>query len=485
MDRSSVVLLIAVVYLGLKLLLGVLTKRFADRGHVEFAVGGRSISWPYLGLGLASTNIAGGAIVGMAGLAYFVGFSAAWYFIAIAVGTVIYALFISGRFRTSRAITAPQWFREHYDAKNEILIVILNLMAAIVYLVLQTTAATLAASVILGIPHWAALLAVGGVFIAYTFLGGFVSVLTTDIFSFLIMMAGLVATVVYAANTFHWSSVQALPGQYHGIATIGVVAIVGYFLNACSWGVDQNTVARSAAAKDARHARNAGLWAALWMAIPLLFVPLIGVFGRVAYPHLTGQAANNIYPKLIGEVLPAWLAGLALAAILGATMSAGAGNLLSISNIWANDVAPRLRARASGHALVASGRAAVVVAGLIAIVLTYLWGGLPPSLINIFLLAASLTAAYFVPMLIGFYTGRLSSNVVFASMVVGGLVAISYTALSWTTGLTVWAGAIVPTFVASAVVLAVGYGITKAFVRFPGTGYHVSEQDEAASRSAR
>ena len=102
--------------------------------------------------------------------------------------------------------------------------------------------------------------------------------------------------------------------------------------------------------------------------------------------------------------------------------------------------------------------------------LTYVWGSLPPSLVNIFLLAASLTAAYFVPMLIGFYTARLSPNLIFVSMVVGGLVAVGYTALSWTTGLTVWAGAIVPTFIASTAVLAIGYGITRAFPRHPGSG---------------
>jgi len=94
-------------------------------------------------------------------------------------------------------------------------------------------------------------------------------------------------------------------------------------------------------------------------------------FSRIPV-HLTNQEQELILPKLTLLIMPSWLAGLVVSAIMAAIMSTSSGFLLSMTSSLAEDVYHRLiRPNASGKHLVLVSRLVTFGLGLTALLLAF------------------------------------------------------------------------------------------------------------------
>ena len=87
---------------------------------------------------------------------------------------------------------------------------------------------------------------------------------------------------------------------------------------------------------------------------------LIGVWGHLAFPGLTGRAADQIMPLMLAEYSPEWLTGLVMVGALAAFMSTLDSQLLALSSMITRDLYCRYwRPKASLTEQVHVGRIAV------------------------------------------------------------------------------------------------------------------------------
>ena len=100
------------------------------------------------------------------------------------------------------------------------------------------------------------------------------------------------------------------------------------------------------------------------LCIAIVWIPsvLLGIFGSIDFPGLKGAAANSVLVKMIDLHAPGALAGLLAAGVFAAIMSSLDSQVLSISNMFTQDIVRHYRKgdELSEKAQVLSGRLFVI-----------------------------------------------------------------------------------------------------------------------------
>ena len=144
-----------------------------------------------------------------------------------------------------------------------------------------------------------------------------------------------------------------------------------------------------------------------------------GILGRaVLGDDLIGTAANDVVPRLFIELLPVWLAAFLGVGILAAVMSTADGVVITMSQIFANDIyrltyAPKYEASWSAaeidRKVLKIGRIATVVILLASAAVAWLGQGL-----NITLLGAigfgGMSSAFAGPLILGILWPRVDES---------------------------------------------------------------------------
>jgi SSS family solute:Na+ symporter len=96
-------------------------------------------------------------------------------------------------------------------------------------------------------------------------------------------------------------------------------------------------------AKSARTFRWPLMFYPLCIAVVWLPSVLLGIFGHLDFPGLKGPAANSVLVKMIDMHAPGVLAGLLAAGVFAAIMSSLDSQVLSISNMFTQDIVRHYR----------------------------------------------------------------------------------------------------------------------------------------------
>ena len=111
------------------------------------------------------------------------------------------------------------------------------------------------------------------------------------------------------------------------------------------WGTNMLIAQRALAAKDIREAQK-GIYAA---AVLKFLTPFIVILPGIIAFKLYGDIDDNAYGRLVGDVLPPWLAGAFAAAITGAVLSSYNAGLNSAAALYTVDLhLPMVNPKADG-----------------------------------------------------------------------------------------------------------------------------------------
>ena len=133
------------------------------------------------------------------------------------------------------------------------------------------------------------------------------------------------------------------------------VPILGFYF----WCTNQFIVQRVLGARSIADARRGALFAGL-LKLPVLFLMVLpGVMASVFLPGL--EQGDQVFPALIGTLLPSGLAGLVLAALVAALMSSIDSTLNSAATLVTLDFVKPLWPRLTSRQMLWIGRAAIVV----------------------------------------------------------------------------------------------------------------------------
>ncbi len=417
-------IIIAAYFLGM-IAVGVASRRRAREAD-DFFVAGRTGSSLFITGSLLATIVGGSATVGMAGLGFTQGLTGAWWLLVGSIGLVILGLFLAKRVRKFGLYTLPQLVEKQYDGRMALAASVLIVVAWIGIIAGQIIAAGKIMSVLgIGDPLlWMVLFTV--VFVAYTIVGGQYAVIRTDTVQTVIIFAGIfggLALLLSRLGGLSGLSASLSPEQFAfplspefgGVDLIKFLLLIGL-----TYVVGPDMYSRLFCAKDGSTARASVFWAALFI-IPVAFgITLIGMGASALFPQISPEQA---LPMVIKEVLPPFLGGIVLAALLCAVMSSADTTLLSASTILTVDIIGRFRPALSQREILTLSRWMIVVLGLGSLALALTLKGV----INALLFAYTIyTAGLILPVIAGFYKNRLRVTAAgaLAAIIGGGLAAL-------------------------------------------------------------
>lgn len=377
---------IVAVYMVIATIPGFLCARFIS-GQESFLIAGRTLSVFLATATLTATETGLITVMYWAEFGYTAGFSAMTMGVIALIATLFVGLtgFMVAGLRASGATTVAEYYEIRYNRKVRVLGgciialagilnygVFLRIEAEFVRIISGIGTANLAAGEIDPVVKLVMSILVV-IVLAYTLLGGMVSVVLTDFIQFIVMTVGLGLTTWWAMTH---PSVGGFRGMLEAVNTHrpgyginpfetqvgpgGVVLGLGllwiiwqsmHWLGVNTW---QTGAFRTAATDSPRTAKT------MWTLTAFNYfgrgtIPMIWGIAALAYLGNTGGAervagmnTQLAMPIFLAEILPTGMIGLLLAAMLAALMSTHASYLLAWSGVLTEDIAVPLLRRVFG-----------------------------------------------------------------------------------------------------------------------------------------
>lgn len=373
-------------------------KKKKETDSKDFFLAEGSLTWWAIGASLIASNISAEQFIGMSGSGFKMGLAIATYEWMAAATLIVVAVFFMPIYLKNKIYTMPQFLTQRY---NETVSTTMAVFWLLLYVVVNLTSilflGALAINTISGINFTVCMIALG-VFAIIITLGGMKVIGYTDVIQVFFLILGGLATTYLAINLvsdhfgasgigegvsllmnraddhFHMLFKQDSP---HYLDLPGLTILIGgmWIVNLNYWGCNQYITQRALGA-DLPTARNGILFAAFLKLLMPVIVVLPGIAAYVLYQDGLYQTEmldtagelnpDRAYPVLL-NLLPAGLKGLAFAALTAAIVASLAGKANSISTIFTLDIYKKyFNPKASEKQLVYTGRVVVVVAMLIA-----------------------------------------------------------------------------------------------------------------------
>lgn len=259
--RPPIMLDAAVLLVFLAVLLAI--GRWAStrvRSSLDYHLCGRRLGRLPVALSLAATEFNGSGLVGGAGLAYSIGAAGAFWNLSAVPAWIVLGFTVAVAFRRLKLYTMPELLGERYGNAARRLASLTQLTSGVIFLAVQILVSTLTLSTLLDVPRPLAAVAVTAVFVVYTFAGGLLAVVWTDVVCYFVLMAAVVAgfpLALYDAGGFAGLR-QALPADAFDLGRLGVMEPLAWVaLCFYSYATDQAYLQRVFASGKAEVARFA------------------------------------------------------------------------------------------------------------------------------------------------------------------------------------------------------------------------------------
>ncbi|MHB9028377.1 MAG: sodium:solute symporter [Candidatus Latescibacterota bacterium] len=349
----------------------------------DYFLAGKSLTWPFIGLALFSTNISTIHLVSLAQEGYVNGL-AYGNFEWMAIFTLVaLSLFFAPFYIRSRVATLPDFLERRYSRASRDWLAVISILSAIFIHIgfsLYTGAVVLRG--LFGIDIMVSIVSIALLTGLYTVVGGLLAVVLTESIQTVILIAGAICiTAIGYFQVGGWEGLTASvdpvkltilrpAGDASGLPWYAV--FLGYpVIGLWYWCADQTIVQRVLGAKNEYHARIGPLFAGFIKILPVFIFVLPGLIGLGLVNQgkiLTAPADSaDIYSTLINQLLPVGLKGVVAAALLAALMSTVSGALNSIATLFSYDIWRRWFPDTPDRSLVRIGRIVTAAAMLAAI----------------------------------------------------------------------------------------------------------------------
>lgn len=398
----------------------------------DFLVAGRNIGWFFLLCTMSATVIGGGASIGAIGRTYewgvlMLAVSCGWY-----IHFIFSGLFVAPRFRRAELYTVAGYFSYRYGARSRFAAFVLSLLFSIGVLGAQMVAfGKIISTMVPELPYLPAVIIGGGIVILYSTAGGLLAVIHTDVYQFIILMAGFIITLILcvpdlAANARHVREI--VPPEFFrleggkGWLFLGTTFLAFLLGETFAPGYATRYCVGKNIKETKRGIAGAGVFLAFTFPVILFFIAL---YARIHFPDIDSEMA---LPKTILKLNNPIVGGLIIAALMSAVMSSADSILNSTTAIFVKDLyeeylAGPNRDEAKGLRL---ARIASVSIGLLGIIMALVL----PNVIDLLLLTYNLWApGIILPVVFGIFSKRRSAalnNVVFTTMIVSTAATIVY-----------------------------------------------------------
>ena len=401
----------------------------AGKTAAGFFIGNRGLGGAVIGVSFYATFASTNSYVGLAGKSYEYGLP--W--LTMAALRVIFCWrswrIVAPRMRRFAAAwgsqTVPDFLAVRFGSDRvRIAAAAVIVFSCLLYLIAVFKGAGNLLQVFLGIPYQVAVIVTLGLIVMYTMLGGFVSVVRTDVLQGSLMVVGSILLFYFITSAAGGVGVIAElpnePSRAHLVELNGAipfVVLIGIALaGSLKLLVDPRQVTRFYGLTD-EHSVRVGVWVAVIgiLVIQFCLFPL----GLYAHFLLDGVADTDlVVPTLVNDpaVIPPLVGDFLVIAILAAAMSSLDSVLLVAASVASRDLLVR-RPKRREAGFVRGARVGVagfaVVAAIVAL-------NPPGGIVEITIFSGSLFAVCFVPtILLGLHWRRGNEAAALAAFGVG------------------------------------------------------------------
>ena len=252
-------------------------------------------------------------------------------------------------------------------------------------------------------------LAAGIIAVVYTALGGLRAVIVTDLFQFVILMAGALVTIALITIKMggfswfptewaqHWDRQPVFSWNISTRVTMIGAMIATFCWWVCTAGSDQVAIQRYLATRDPKAARRAFLVNAIadvsvGAVLSLVGFALLGFFAANRHQIPDGKNliadADYLFPRYIANHLPIGFAGLVVAGMFAAAMSSLDSGINSIVTVFSRDFIDRFRKREGSEGDAGSGNVKlakylVIVIGIAVVLLSSQVEEVPGNIVEV------------------------------------------------------------------------------------------------------
>jgi SSS family transporter len=321
----------------------------------EYFLAGRKVPMWAICLSIVATETSTLTFIGAPAIAY----AGSLTFLQVAAGYIVGKTLVS-------IFLMPAYFRGQIQSAYQILQLrfgrAVRTFSSLLFLVtrgladgVRLFATGLVLSEITRMSDLSAMVTIGIITVIYTFYGGMIAVIWTDVIQLFIYIAGaLVAFYVVLSNLpGGWTEVMTAAAPFDKFQfldfsfslsqpyTFWAGLIGGCFLTFATHGSDQMMVQRYLASGDKRQSQRALILSGVIVFFQFVLFLLIGVMLFAFYKHYppeqTLTQVDRVFPMFIVRHMPPGVSGLVIAAVFAAAMSTMSSCLNSLSASSIND----------------------------------------------------------------------------------------------------------------------------------------------------
>jgi len=402
--------IIIIGFFLLSLVIGIVVMKRAGANSAEYFACGKNMPWWLLGTSMVATTFSTDTPNLVTDIVRNNGAAGNWVWWAFLLTGMVTVFIYAKLWKRSNVLTDIEFYELRYSGKTAAFLrgfraLYLGVFFNVMVMATVSLAAIKIGSVLLGISPGATIIVSGSIVVIYSMLGGLRGVLFTDLFQFIVAMAGAVIVAVVAvglpkvgglANLLSHEAVKGKLSVLPDFSNTNLLMAVFIIPLAVQWwaawypgaepGGGGYIAQRMFAAKDEKNSIGATLmfnimhyalrpwpWIMVALASLVVFPDLLSL--QKAFPHvpLDKMGHDLAYPAMI-SFLPHGLLGLVVASLIAAYMSTISTHLNWGSSYVVNDFYKRfIRKQASEKELVMVGRIStlglMIVSGLLALLL--------------------------------------------------------------------------------------------------------------------
>jgi len=429
-------------FLALFVAIGAYSATRAQKTTDDYLLASRSIGPWMTAFSAVATNNSGFMFIGLIGMTYLEGISAAWIMVGWIGGDWLAWLVVHKKLRersaTALVDTIPSFLAlDQRGRRSSVLALIAGLVTVVflgTYAGAQLSAGSKALHVMFGWPHETGAILGAVVIVLYCFTGGIRASIWTDTVQSIVMMISMVMLSLVALEQLGgfdalWSHlraidpklVQVIPEKKFGFMPF----LLGWFGAGLGVVGQPHVMIRAMAIRDPEEIKKARTIYFGWYWLFSAACILVGLTCRALLdiPSLENFDQELALPQLSLQLLPGVLVGVVLGGLFSATMSTADSQVLSCSASIAQDIFP---SKKSDHYLIS--RSATVGVTFLAVIIA-LYGS--RNVFALVTLAWSLLASSLGPLLVVRVLNLSVSPIWGAAMMIGGTAS----ALVWRYGL--------------------------------------------------
>ncbi len=363
---------------------------------------------------LIATILGGSAIIGAVDEGLKIGSATSWYLICASIGLFALVPLVSMVNRTGK-FTLPEMLGDMYNKKAGKIASYVIPIAWLGIIAAQIIAAARILNSFTSLSYEAGAIIAGCVFIAYTIAGGQISILKTDLFQAILVLAGLGIVGYYTFKTGCISTSENVLKFPFNVNFKPIDVFILLITYSSTFTVGPDIYSRIFCTDNKKIAVKAVFTSAVILLPVAFIIGLISFYGSNCLPEYKG---GSVFIGVCNSVLPGWAVSFIVVSLLSALLSSADTTLLSASII----ITGLIEKENYGAKTLIKTRLLIMLTGLLSIFLALNY----TSVIGILLIALTVySGAFIIPILFGLLNFNVNKNRVNVAIIMGGIIALA------------------------------------------------------------